>query len=105
MEAIGNNIDNMLEHIADFTAWPSYYQNSRSDAISTLDLFFIRKKVQDAGQTSKDVGVNVEGDLEAEEILHTFADEISENRLRLSNPNKLDCIQLALFLHCQTTET
>jgi len=25
------------------------------------------------------MGVNVEGDLETEEILHTFADEISEN--------------------------
>ena len=31
------------------------------------------------------MGVNVEGDFEADRYLHTFADEISENRLRLSN--------------------
>ena len=87
MEAIGNNIDNMLEHIADFTAWPSYYQNSRSDAISPRDLFFIRKKVQDAGQTSKDMGVNVESDFEVGVFLHTFAlskdDNKSNDRNRL----------------------
>ena len=31
-------------------------------------------------QTSKDMGVNVEGDLEAEEIVHTFALSKDENK-------------------------
>ena len=48
--------------------------------------------------------VNVEGDFEADGFLHTFADEISENRLRLSNSSELDCIQLALSLHCQNRD-
>jgi hypothetical protein len=51
------------------------------------------------------MGVNVEGDLEAEEILHTFADEISENRLHLSNSSELDCIRFALSLHCRKEMT
>jgi hypothetical protein len=40
-------------------------KNSRNAAFLPRDLCFIGKKVQDARQTSKDVGVNVEGDLEA----------------------------------------
>ena len=51
------------------------------------------------------MGVNVEGDLEAEEIVHTFADEISENWLHLSNSSELDCIRFAQSLHCQKTIT
>ena len=35
----------------------------------------------------------------------TFADEISENRLHLSNSSELDCIRFALSLHRQTEET
>lgn len=35
----------------------------------------------------------------------TFADEISENRLHLSNSSELDCIRFALSLQCQTEET
>ena len=56
-------------------------------------------------QTSKDMGANVEGDLVAGDILHTFADEISENWLYLSNSSELDCIRFAQSLQCQKTKT
>ena len=45
-----------------------------------------RKKVS-SPQTSKDVGVNVEGDLEAEEIVHTFA--LSEDENKSNDRNRL----------------
>ena len=42
---------------------------------------------------------------EGSERCSTFADEISENRLHLSNSSELDCIRFALSLQCQTEET
>jgi len=60
-------------------------KNSRSAAILPRDLCFIGKKVQDARQTSKDVGANVEGDLEAAHILHTFALSKDENKSKDEN--------------------
>ncbi len=43
------------------------------------------KNFRDAAQTSKDVGANVEGDLEAAHNLHTFAPSKDENKSNDSN--------------------